>query len=207
MTGFDIDSLMAIKDSFQGHNFQWVKTQDRAKLGKIVRVTDVIPGNKGRFIAQLSDGSQIPTDQLSSNLMMVMDDQPAMSMTEILSINQVPGLDQEISISPTIPEEFAQTIAASPKLDKPQSNISRQVSQSTDPGDLFGMFSLEETDLNLTVSIKLPAKNLLKMMYINSQNKEEFLGRLSAYINNNVTVDSIKASMKKSLDPDKKKKS
>jgi hypothetical protein len=207
MTGFDIDSLMAIKDSFQGHNFQWVKTQDRAKLGKIVRVTDILPGNKGRFIAQLSDGSQIPTDQLSSNLMMVMDDQPAMSMTEILSINQVPGLDQEISISPTIPEEFVQTIAASPKLDKPQLNISQPASQSTDPGDLFGMFSLEETDINLTVSIKLPAKTLLKMMYINSQNKEEFLGRLSTYINNNVTVDSIKASMKKSLDPDKKKKS
>lgn len=208
MTGFDIDSLMAIKDSFQGHNFQWVKSQDRAKLGKVVRVTDVLPGAKGRFIAQLSDGTQIPTDQLSSNLMMVMEDQPAMSMAEILSINELPSVSQEIQISPTIPEEFAQAISAKQVSPKPTEAVAQpQASRNTDPGDLFGMFSLEETDLPLTVSIKLPAKNLLKMMYVNSQNKEEFLDRLSAYINNNVTIDSIKSSIRKNLDPDKKKKS
>lgn len=209
MTGYDIDSLMAIKDSFQGNNFQWVKTQDRAKLGKIVRVTDVLPGSRGRFIAKLSDGSQIPTDQLTSSLMMVMDDQPAMSMAEIISINTVPSLDQEIQVSPDIPSDFIQDISIPPVTKSQISQIigeSAQPQRSADPGDLFGMFSLEETDVNLTLSIKLPAKNLLKMMYTNSQNKEEFLGRLAAYINSNVTVDAIKSSMKKSLDPDKKKK-
>lgn len=209
MTGYDIDSLMAVKDSFQGNNFQWVKTQDRTKLGKIVRVTDVLPGSRGRFIAKLSDGSQIPTDQLTSSLMMVMDDQPAMSMSEILSINAVPSLDQEIQVSPDIPSDFIQDIAIPPVTKSQISQIIGEPAQpqrSAEPGDLFGMFALEETDVNLTLSIKLPAKNLLKMMYTNSQNKEEFLGRLAAYINSNVTVDAIKSSMKKSLDPDKKKK-
>jgi hypothetical protein len=78
--------------------------------------------------------------------------------------------------------------------------------RNTEPGDLFGMFSLEQTDLSLNISVKLPAKTLLKMMYTNSQNKEEFLDKLAAYINNTVTVDAIKSSMRKSLDPDKKKK-
>lgn len=208
MTGYDIDALMSVKDSFQGNKFQWVKTQDRAKLGQIVRVTDVFAGNRGRFIAALSDGSQIPADQLTNNLMMLMDDQPPMSMAEILSINSVPGLNEPISISPDIPAEVAKEIATAPPIQAiPQTpQPQRQMESQSDPGDLFGMFSLEQTDLALSVSIKLPAKNLLKMMYTNSQNKDEFLNRLAAYINNNVTTDSIKESMRRSLDPDKKKK-
>jgi hypothetical protein len=210
MNGYDIDALMSIKDSFQGNNFQWVKSTDRAKLGKVVRVTDVFPGNRGIFIAQLSDGTKIPTDQLTSNLMMLMDDQPAMSMSEILSINEVPSLNQEIKVSPEIPTEFAQNLATQPIVRPVQEKVMAQPDElsrkSQDPGDLFGMFSLAEIDLNLMVSVKLPAKNLLKMMYSNSQNKEEFLDRLAAYINSNVTVDSIKNSMRKTLDPDKNKK-
>jgi hypothetical protein len=69
------------------------------------------------------------------------------------------------------------------------------------------MFSLEDTDLALSVKIKLPSKNLLKMMYSNSKNKEEFLTKLSDYINNNVTADSIKKTMKKMLSTTPTKKS
>ena len=68
------------------------------------------------------------------------------------------------------------------------------------------MFALEDTELALTVSIKLPSKNLLKMMYTNSQDKEQFLNRLSMYINNSVTTNSIKDSLVKSFRQDKKKK-
>ena len=68
------------------------------------------------------------------------------------------------------------------------------------------MFALEDTELALTVSIKLPSKNLLKMMYTNSQDKEQFLNRLSMYINNSVTTNSIKDSLVKSFGQDKKKK-
>jgi hypothetical protein len=200
---------MSVRDSFQGNKFQWVKTQDRAKLGQIVNVIDVFAGNKGRFIAKLSDGSQIPTDQLTGSLMMLMDDQPPMSISEILSINSVPSVSDPIQVSPDLPPEISQEIiAASSNMNKPASVSQPQAAQSksADPGDLFGMFSLEQTDLSLTLSIKLPARNLLKMMYTNSQNKEEFLNRLAAYINSSVTTDSIKESMRRSLDPDKKKK-
>ena len=64
---YDIDALIAVKDSFQGNSFQWVKTNDRSKLGKVVRVTDVEPGRNG-YLAKLSDGSVIPTDRLTSDL-------------------------------------------------------------------------------------------------------------------------------------------
>lgn len=207
--GYDIDALMAVKDSFQNQNFQWVKTKDRSKLGKVVKVTDIAPGRNG-YVAQLSDGSTIATDRLTSDLLMLMDEQPVLSMTEIMSINYVPGLlDEELQVADTIPADFKQEILsqAKPQVQIAQTPQPGQVKTvNYEPGDLFGMFSLEETDLSLIVSVKLPAKNLLKMMYSNSQDQEQFLNRLASYINNSVTPDSIKDSLKKSLGQDKKKK-
>ena len=200
----DIEELMAIKNTFQGNKLQWIKTQDRSKMGKIVTVAEIEPGNRGKYIAQLSDGSRIDTDRLSSDLMMLMDDQPALSMAEIQSINYIPSLSDANGIAPGIPDEFKNDLINAAK-DKPPVPATIPTTL-VDAGDLFGMFALEDTELALTISIKLPSKNLLKMMYTNSQDKEQFLNRLSMYINNSVTTNSIKDSLVKSFGQDKKKK-
>lgn len=204
----DIEELMAIKNTFQGNKLQWIKTQDRSKMGKIVSVVEIEPGNRGKYIAQLSDGSRIDTDRLSSDLMMLMDDQPALSMAEIQSINYIPSLSDSNGIAPGIPDEFKNDLinAAKEKPPVPATTPTPIPTTLVDAGDLFGMFALEDTELALTVSIKLPSKNLLKMMYTNSQDKEQFLNRLSMYINNSVTTNSIKDSLVKSFGQDKKKK-
>lgn len=204
----DIEELMAIKNTFQGNKLQWIKTQDRSKMGKIVSVVEIEPGNRGKYIAQLSDGSRIDTDRLSSDLMMLMDDQPALSMAEIQSINYIPSLSDANGIAPGIPDEFKNDLinAAKEKPPLPAPIPAPIPTTLVDAGDLFGMFALEDTELALTVSIKLPSKNLLKMMYTNSQDKEQFLNRLSMYINNSVTTNSIKDSLVKSFGQDKKKK-
>ena len=203
MNGFDMETLMAIKSSFQANKFQWIKTGDVKKLGQVVEVRDVVPGRNGRFLAILSDGTQLDTDEVSSCLMMLSDDQPPMSLAEVQSINYIPSLSEEMKVSPEIPADFAADIknvvreqpiqTQAPVAAKPAPKL------EIDPGDLFGMFSLEDTELNLSVKVKLPSKTLLKMMYSNSKNKEEFLTKLSNYINNNVTVDAIKKTMKKAL--------
>jgi hypothetical protein len=210
MNGYDIETLIAVKSSFQANKFQWIKTNDPNKMGKIVEVRDVVPGKNGRFLAMLSDGSQLDTDLVSSNLMMITDGQDPLSFDEIRSINYIPSLSEDVQVSADIPTEFvdaikspavaqpSQPVQLAPEPPKPQLTV--------DPGDLFGMFSLEDTDLNLSVRVKLPSKTLLKMMYQNSKNKEEFLTKLSNYINNNVTVDAIKKTMKKALAGDTKKK-
>ena len=212
MNGYDIDTLIAVKTSFQSNKFQWIKTNDPNKMGKIVEVRDVVPGRNGRFLAMLSDGSQIDTDMVSSNLMMITDGQDPLSFDEIRSINYIPSLSEEVKVSSDIPTEFADEIKAQVPQPIPGGQPAQpvqapsKVQVDVDPGDLFGMFSLEDTDLNLSVRIKLPSKTLLKMMYQNSKNKEEFLTKLSNYINNNVTVDAIKKTMKKALAGDAKKK-
>lgn len=206
---YDIETMMAIKSSFQANEFQWIKTADRKKAGTIVTVRDVMPGRNGRFIAILSDGSQMDTDSVSSDLMMITEDQPKLSMAEIQSINYIPSLSEDIQVAPEIPAEFAntvRTVAPATRQEEPQSQPVPRHAGSVDPSDLFGMFSLEDTDLNLAVKIKLPSKNLLKMMYTNSKNKEEFLTKLSNYINNSITVDAIKKTMKKTLSASPKQK-
>lgn len=206
---YDIDTMMAIKSSFQANEFQWIKTTDFNKAGTVVTVRDVMPGRNGRFIAVLSDGSQMDTDAVSSDLMMITSDQPKLSMAEIQSINYIPSLTEDIQVAPEIPSEFAnavKTIAPSPIQQEPQAQLTTRQISSVDPSDLFGMFSLEDTDLNLAVKIKLPSKSLLKMMYTNSKNKEEFLTKLSNYINNSITVDAIKKTMKKALSASPKQK-
>ena len=205
MNNYDIDTLVAIKSSFQSNDFQWIKTTDRTKLGKVVQVRDVMPSRNGRFMAVLSDGTQLDTDRVSSDLMMVTEDQQPMSMAEIQSINYIPSLNEDFKVTEEIPAEFRSEIIAPKQIAPPAQPA--QLKVSTDPGDLFGMFSLEDTDLALSVKIKLPSKNLLKMMYSNSKNKEEFLTKLSDYIKNNVTADSIKRTMKKMLSTTPTKKS
>ena len=210
MNGYDIETLIAVKSSFQANKFQWIKTNDPNKMGKIVEVRDVVPGKNGRFLAMLSDGSQLDTDLVSSNLMMITDGQDPLSFDEIRSINYIPSLSEDVQVSADIPAEFAEEIKAQLPIERTaqptQIVQTAKIQTDVDPGDLFGMFSLEDTDLNLSVRIKLPSKTLLKMMYQNSKNKEEFLTKLSNYINNNVTVDAIKKTMKKALAGDTKKK-
>jgi hypothetical protein len=210
MNGYDIETLIAVKTSFQSNKFQWIKTNDPNKMGKVVEVRDVVPGRNGRFLAMLSDGSQLDTDLVSSNLMMITDGQEPLTFEEIRSINYIPSLSEEVQVSNDIPAEFAEEIKAqlpvAPKAQPTQIAQPAKIQIDVDPGDLFGMFSLEDTDLNLSVRVKLPSKTLLKMMYQNSKNKEDFLTKLSNYINNNVTVDAIKKTMKKALASDGKKK-
>lgn len=202
---FDVEAIMALKNSFQGQKFQMVKGKG-SKLGSVFQVIDVEPSRAG-YMAMLNDGSKITIDALNNNFMMLMDDQPPMSMVEIASINDgytgAPAAKAEIAPDLQVPEELKQEIIApAPAVSAPV----RSVSTPATTTDLFGMFSLEDTNITVVVGVKLPNKSLLKAMYQNSQNKDEFIDKLSAHINNSVTADSIKDSLWKMLDPEKKKK-
>lgn len=210
--GMDIEMLMSYKDNFQGQTFQLVKGSG-PRLGKVFRAVDVDMGRGGVFVV-FDDGAKVPASQVSENYMMIMDDQPPMSPAEIQSINgPVVSSNADAAVAPglQIPDELKEEVLSQPKAPVAQAAPAqapaapvRQAPQVTET-DLFGMFALEETSLPISVRIKLPNKSLLKAMYQNSQNKAEFIDKLSAYINNSVTADSIKDSLWKMLDPDKKK--
>lgn len=207
---FDVDALMALKNSFQGQKFQMVKGKG-PKLGKVFTVVDVEP-TRGGYFAMFNDGSKVSVDSLNSSFMMLMDEQPPMSAAEIASINDgytAPVSTREIAPGLDIPADIAAEMNTQP-APKPVQAAPVQESKPAQPqpsqADLFGMFALEDTTLNLSIQVKLPNRSLLKAMYSNSQDQTEFINKLSAYINNSVSADSIKDSLWKMLDPEKKKK-
>lgn len=222
MAGFDIDELMSVKNSYQSQKFQWVKTNEPKKLGTVVTVNDVIPGKRlntingpmQRYNAILSDGTSIDTEDLTSNLMMLLDDQPPMTMAELISINQDAGVDLN-AVKADLPpdlQELSTLPASSPKNQGIANPMElgtvpgRNMRPAVNPKDIFGLFSVEDTNLNLSVSVKMPSKPLLKMMYSNAQDKEQFLNQLSYYINNSITQAAIQESVKRMFGQGKNKK-
>jgi hypothetical protein len=215
---FDMEALISLKTNFQSSRLQWVKTTDPRKMGQIVDVVDIFPARNGQFIAKLSDNSQISTDRLTDDFYMITDGQEPLSIDQIRSINYIPSIKDDFKVSDDIPTEIASEIIKSVNsipetrtetvqhTQRPIQQVKERVQSPITSGDLFGMFALEDTELSLAVKIKLPSKNLLKMMYSNSNDKKDFLTRLAAYINNNVTVESIMESMEKQLNGQQKKK-
>lgn len=218
VTGFDIDELASIKNRFHGNSFQWVKTKDKNKLGKVVTVVDVEFGKrintptgvKQKYVATLSDGSNIDTELLNSDLMMILSDQSPMTLAEVLSINEEPLINFE-EVKAALPSDLKelstlQNIQPRPPFqekENPQKIIPSNSTSAVQPTNLFGMFTLEEVALSLVVSVKLPTKSLLKMMYSNSQNKEDFIDKLSEYINNSIDRETIKKSVKRFIGQNK----
>ena len=195
----NLDRLIGLKENFTGQTFQWIKTNDPSLRGKIVKCKDIIQkGNK--FIAHFNDGSQINTNLLNRNLMMIGEGMQTLSKGEIESINgpigaplEIPPELKEPSISPGI-GKVAQTVPLiAPPIAPSSSN------------DMFSMFNADDTDLPLNVRVKLPNKKLLKLMYENADDKKKFLMDLSQYVYSKINKNIVNDSLQKMMAPPPKR--
>jgi hypothetical protein len=199
------EQLISYKQNFTGQRFQWIKTDRPELVGKIVKCRDV--QHQGRSaIAVFEDGSKIDIKLLNKNLLMITGDMQPLSKQEAMSIGGAnrPSQQAPLETPPSgsgpikIPDELKeyQTKNEPPKknLSKPQSEPQRPSEPAKNP---FEMFNSEETEIVLKMNVKIPDKKLLKLMYSNAENKEEFVDQLAAYIysliNNNTVVDSLES--------------
>lgn len=202
------NQLISYKQNFTGQQFQWIKTDRPELIGKVVKCRDIMPNGMVVF----DDGSKVPAKDLNNKLMMIHGDMQPMSKSEVQSIYS-PRPSEGIPSTTLANGETTKPIPPrqeSPKVETPQTSsqpVMQQPVKETAPKVVvketnpFEMFNSDETDLTIKMSIRLPDKKLLKLMYNNAENKEEFLDQLSKYvysmINNNVVNDSLK----KMLDP------
>jgi hypothetical protein len=191
----DENKLISLMENFTGQKFQWVKTDRPDLLGKVVKCRNIEPrGN--RFIVLFDDGSSIDSAQLNSSLFMIHGDMQPLSADEVASIA---GPKRPVAQSVTQP---------TPQVTMPDSTQSTQHIQGqpavitpTQPvvsapvTNMFDMFNSEDSSMNIALSVKLPDKKLLKLMYQNAENKDKFLDELSDYmyrmINKQVIKDSV----------------
>lgn len=186
------EKLYSLKENFTGQKFQWVKTQDPNLLGKVVKCRDVdFLGN--RYVVIFDDGSRVDSESLNRNLMMIHGDMQPLSRDEVLSLNG-PVLNRGQQNSQPQTQQF-NTVES-----QPQHMQQHSFNGVDKKPNMFTMFNVEESVLNLKLNIKLPDKKLLKMMYSSSENKQEFMEQLAEYLGSKINKSIIVESMKQILD-------
>ena len=175
---FNEDKLISLMENFSGAKFQWIKTNRPELLGKVVTCRNIEPRGTDKFFAIFDDGSSVDTAQLNTSLLMLHGDMEPLSRAEVESI-----------AGPRRP-------ATPPPSPIGQPHPMQQPVQPTQPQTtMFDMFNSEESQLELKISIKLPDQDLLKLMYLNAKDKDNFLNELSEYvfrvINKKVVQESI----------------
>jgi hypothetical protein len=190
---YDENKLISLMENFSGSKFQWIKTDRPELLGKVVTCRNIEPrGNK--FFAVFDDGSSIDTANLNRSLLMIHGDMQPLSKAEVESIySPRPSTGAPVQ---NMTGPMGTTGGPGPIGNMNQSTHNAQ-HQSTPQAttNMFEMFNSEESKIDLQISIKLPAQDFLKMMYVNAKEKDTFLNELSEYIfkviNKQVVKDSI----------------
>lgn len=186
-TQMNTDRLISLKQNFTGQKFQWIKPDRPELLAKMVKCKDVDALPDGRFIIIFDDGSKIDSTKLNLNLLMIHGDSQPLTRAEVESI-----YGQKARPEPKVP---VQTITApistapSEKNSQPAIEPKRQ--------NMFAIFNSEEATLTLNMQVRIPERKLLKLMYQNAENKEQFVSELAdhlhAMINKQVVKNSIQA--------------
>jgi len=195
------EKLISLKENFTGQKFQWIKTNRPELLGKVVKCRDVDFGPNDKFIVKFDDGSSIDSTRLNNDLLMILGDMKPLSKDEVDAIyNSVkvkasaPAVNQspqpaQVKVVPPAAQVQPQPIQPAPQA-QPIS------SEEAPKSNMFAMFNSEESQLAINLTVRIPDKKLLKMMYGSAENKEKFLSELAEYlhgmINKKVVQDAIK---------------
>lgn len=117
-----------------------------------------------------------------------------------------PGVNADVNGKTLPPLGFASTEVVQQPQQLQQTNVGQTVAPKQDlTKQLFGMFTLQPTDLEFQVPVKLPTLDLIQMMYAQATDKEEFLTTFSTYVLQNIDLESIKKAMSTLMEPKAKK--
>jgi hypothetical protein len=193
------EKLISLMENFSGQKFQWIKTNNPQLLGKVVTCRNIEPRGD-RFMAQFDDGSSVDSAQLNTSLMMITNDMPPLTKAEVESI-----------AGPRRPTPTPNPVSQSARpANNPVQQVQSAPSVNVGPkSNMFDMFSSENSQITLSLLVKLPDKKLLRMMYTSAEDKEKFLDELSEYvsreINNSVIKDSISSMVAPQAPPRREK--
>jgi len=194
---FDENKLISLMENFSGAKFQWIKTNRPELLGKVVTCRNIEPRGD-RFFALFDDGSSVDTAQLNTSLLMIHGDMQPLSKAEVESI----AGPRRPSPQPTVKPN---STSAGPD---PADTLEPRHFQPAQPQtNMFEMFNSEERKIDLQVTMNLPEKDFLKMMYSNAKDKEKFLSELSDYVFRAINKTVIQSAISDMVVPPKTQRS
>jgi len=215
---YDENKHISLMENFNRNKFQWVKTNDKSRLGKVVTCVDIVPqGNT--FVAKFDDSSSVDIRKITSDLLMITADMQPLSKEEVMSING-PSITTPIGVAgagpiklpPELQKEADAMRAEAAAMPKPepqtiaQPQQERRISVSSPKSNMFAVFNSEETQISLNISVKLPDKKLLKMMYASAEDKDKFIGELSDFIMDQINKEVVSESIISTIAPAPAKK-
>jgi len=202
---FDEKKLISLKQNFTGQQFQWIKTDRPELIGKLVKCRDVQPTQDGRFTVYFDDGSKIDSAKLNSNLLMIMGETQPLTKAEVELIYPQSRPKPQPSSAPAQPTSGP--IQIPPDLSPPtQAAPPKTVAPPVQKSNMFVMFNSEPTEISIDLTVKLPDKKLLKMMYSGAEDKEKFVSELADYLLEMINKKAVTDSINKMLVVSPKKK-
>lgn len=197
------EKLISLKENFTGQKFQWIKPDKPELLAKVVRCKDVDPLSDGRFFIIFDDGSRVDSSKLNSNLLMIHGDMQPLSRQEVESIYGVKPKTVPQPAAPPKPASVAPAPAPAVTAPPAPEAVAAPVAPKT---NMFAMFNAEESPLTLTLSVKIPDKKLLKLMYSSAENKDKFITELAEHLHSMINKQVVKESIQSILIPPAPKK-
>jgi len=192
------EKLISLKENFTGQKFQWIKTDRPELLGKCVKCRDVQPFG-ARFMVTFDDGSKIDSSRLNSDLLMLHGDMEPLSRSEVESIS---GAKIQKPTQPTAQPTVQQPVVSTgPTFNQPQMQQPVIEQQTTPKPNMFAMFNSEESQISVNLTVKLPDRKLLKLMYTSAEDKDKFLSELAEYLHGMINKQVVKDSMHLVLAP------
>jgi hypothetical protein len=193
------ERLISLKQNFTGQKFQWIKPDRPELLAKVVKCKDVDALPDGRFIIIFDDGSKIDSTKLNSNLLMIHADAQPLTRGEVESIY---GQKARPEPKPTVQAKVTPVHTAPASTPEPQAQPQIEPKKQ----NMFSMFNSEEATLTLNMQVRIPERKLLKLMYQNAENKEQFISELADHLHAMINKQVVKNSIQAILAPPPPKK-
>lgn len=179
---------MVAKSKYVGKDFKFIYGDFK---GYETRCTGVFTSeNDGITYLELTNGMPVPVDKVDMYL----------KETKVHMNGDTIELDEykEQTLATEKKEGFAPSNATSLNIQAPQQQaiLPQNIVQQPQPlVDMFGGFSKNPMELSMKVNVELPDLSLIKVMYNNYGNKEEFISNFASYILASINKDVISASV------------
>lgn len=186
----------SLENKYYGKSYVWVNPQDSdIKAGDKARCIGVRNiESLGGWCLEFAAGTPVPISKISMYLKEEGYDYGE-SVIDIVSpgnnykkpgekstkkpVHQDTGINSGIDVVEIVEEPPVRT-AKNTATAAPKKNV-----------DMFSGFKKESRNIELSVNVELPNDQLIRMMYENSDNKEEFIANYADYINSHISRDTI----------------
>lgn len=189
------NQLNQLKKQYKGKEYTWKQSIMGEEVGSPTKCINVIQRqDSGEVCLELTNGSPVSLSRIDMYLT-----PSSISFNQPVPISEL--LDQGVvsSEKPRVKQNVetdTYNVQTAQKSNPNHTTLTNRVEPAKQNNiDMFSGFKTNDEKFNLTLNIKLPDVELVKLMYKNSNDKDVFISQFSEYIKSSIILDNIKNSV------------